>query len=266
MGLINNKNMTLKVLVVDDEAISRQISAKMVEAQGMDVETASNGQEAFSQWQDNRYPLIIADCYMPIMDGFQMAQSVRRIETSEQCEPTIIIALTANTAAEEHDRCMEAGMDGLMTKPVTIAKLTPLIANVLAASSKDTAHRATLDHETKSIDQTLVNLSVLAEVFPDRSKQATVLSDLQQHVKANLNELKQAINHAELANIERIAHRMKGACKMVGVNGIANICSEIESMAKNGDIAQGQTLMNLGDSIQQFDAFLLSQFKPIKQS
>jgi len=251
--------MTPKVLVVDDEAISRQISAKMVEAQGLDVETATNGQEALSQWQDKRYSLIITDCYMPTMDGFQLAESIRRIEATEHCKPTIIIALSANASKQEHERCKEAGMNDFITKPVTIAKLRSLIDSILTTDSTEHVEQGIHDHVNKNVVQPQVDFLILAEVFPDKNKQTKVLSDLQQHVKANFNELKFHINNTDLTYIESIAHRMKGACKMVGVNGIASTCAEIEQLAKNGVIANALTIEKLQQSIQAFDAYLDEQ-------
>jgi len=266
LALINNKNDTIKALVVDDEAISRQITAKMIEAQGFEVETAQDGQEALSLWQDKQHALIITDCNMPIMDGFHLAQSIRAIEATEQCKPTNIIALTANASEEEQIRCRQAGMNNMITKPVTIAKLTTLIAHDSTPASKETEDQAALDHATVDIHQPMIDFTILAEVFPEKNKQATVLRELHQHMKENYKTLMIQVNHADVAGVESIAHKMKGACKMVSVNQIANLCTEIEHQAKHGQIVDVNTLTRLSNNIQQFDAYLASQSQQSEQS
>jgi CheY-like chemotaxis protein len=259
----NKNNNVIKALVVDDEAISRQISAKMIESQGLVVETADNGQEAFLLWQEKRHQLLITDCYMPVMDGFDLAHAIRNIEQTERCTATTIIALTANASEDEQKKCIQAGMDDFLTKPISIAKVTPFINLAMNAISAEKEQQTEAIIENPA--QSLVDYAVLTEVFPEREKQMKVLHDLQKHIQSHLSELTRQIKHVDLSAVESVAHRMKGACKMVGVNSIASICAEIEQLAKNGVIANALTVDKLQQSIQAFDAYLDEQLNAVEQ-
>lgn len=257
MTAFNKNNIAL---VVDDENISRQISAKMVEAQGWTVKTAIDGKSALSLWREKRYPLIITDCHMPNMDGFTLAKSIRDIEYTENTKKSTIIAFTANAAEEEKNRCKKAGMNDFMTKPINPAKLKPMLANFarpIAMATDQTSDINTNDEHNQNI--ILIDYSILEEIFPNREKQSGVLQELQTHIHHNFSELTHQIKNADLNSIENTAHKMKGACKMVGVNRIASICAEIEKTAKNGHVSVDLALSVLYESIVQFDSHLFQK-------
>lgn len=251
-----NKNKVASVLVVDDEAISRTISAKMVETLGWAVETASSGEEALSLWQAKRHPLIITDCHMSNMDGFSLTKVIRHIEHTESAEQSIIVALTANTD-EDENRCNHAGMNDFLTKPISLEKLKMLFSTYLKPFALNHVETTSFDsnHEFDNQD-TPIDYAILDQVFPDSDKQIKILQDLQRHVHDSYQDLQLQIKQANVKNVESTAHRMKGSCKMIGVNQIANICAEIETQARNGFIATDLALITLKENIRQFDAYL----------
>jgi two-component system, NarL family, sensor histidine kinase EvgS len=251
-----NDTNNVHILVVDDETIGRLVPSKMIEGQGFAVDTATNGEEALSMWQEKRYSLIFTDCHMPVMDGFCLAKAIRHIEKTEQLPQSHIVALTASASKEERGRFTQAGMNDSLTKPMTPKQLQKILSGRFSAKQK------TGESETEyNVDQysQLIDYAILEDLFPDRSKQASVLENFQTHLQENYNTLKLQIGKSDLNHIESIAHKMKGACKMIGVNGIANICAEIEILAKSGHIAEELTLANLSNHIRQFNAHLSQQ-------
>lgn len=245
---MHETNNTNQILVVDDEIISRLVLSKMIETQGFVVETANNGKEALAMWQKKRYSLIFTDCRMPVMDGFGLTEAIRRIEEAEQSPKSHIIALTANESEAERNRCKQAGMNDCFTKPMTSDQLRTILANCFEMKTVKTGPVSPI-----------IDYSILEDIFPDKLKQATVLKDFQIHLRENHDALKLQLEKSNLDNIERIAHQMKGACKMVGVNSIAIIYAKIEIMAKNGRVADPLTLSSLNSRIQQFNSHLLQQ-------
>lgn len=116
------KNKIIRVLLADDEPINLQVVGDMLEILGCRVDIADNGQAAITQWQNTSYDLILMDCRMPQLDGYQATRAIRREESNTNKIP--IIALTANFAEEEErNRCLQAGMDDLMTKPLRLDQL-----------------------------------------------------------------------------------------------------------------------------------------------
>lgn len=109
-----------RVLVVDDVAINRKVTCRALQKLGYSTEVATNGHEALVAWESGKFDLILMDCQMPEMDGYEATRRIRARETGKR---TPIIALTANAQADAHVHCREAGMDDFLTKPIDVARL-----------------------------------------------------------------------------------------------------------------------------------------------
>ncbi len=120
------------VLVVDDDPISRQVAVKMVEAMGGKAVTAKHGAEAVAMFSPGRFCAILMDLAMPGMDGISATREIRAIEAAHEADPIRVIALTANAGLGERERCLQAGMDGYITKPYRKQDLVTRIGDLLA--------------------------------------------------------------------------------------------------------------------------------------
>ncbi|WP_167681273.1 ATP-binding protein [Parasedimentitalea denitrificans] len=119
---------TAKVLLVEDNEINREVLTAQLTRLGHRVETANDGSEGFIKWRDGWYDIVLTDCQMPVMDGYEMAKLIRREELQHEMEATTIIAITANAQKSEAFKCRAAGMDGHMSKPITNADLVEKIS------------------------------------------------------------------------------------------------------------------------------------------
>ena len=104
------------ILVVDDSDINRIIAQLMLEGFGLTVATAENGQQALEQFQKHTFDMILMDCEMPIMDGYEASRTIRDMQSGEACPP--IVAFTANAYQENRKKCEQAGMDDFLSKPI----------------------------------------------------------------------------------------------------------------------------------------------------
>ncbi len=112
-----------RVLVVDDNQVNRMVAEKILRRIGCEVDTARDGAEAVEAAASRDYALILMDCRMPNMDGYEATLAIRADEIAEASERVPIVAMTANTQAEDRRRCLDAGMDDFMSKPVTLEML-----------------------------------------------------------------------------------------------------------------------------------------------
>jgi CheY-like chemotaxis protein len=110
------KIKNLSVLVADDSKINRKVCMSMIEAVTASIQSAHDGKQAIKLWQRNHFDIILMDCHMPVMDGIEATQEIRKLE-AKQAKNTIIIAITASDIALEQDKCFAAGMDGFIAKP-----------------------------------------------------------------------------------------------------------------------------------------------------
>lgn len=124
------KDMDLKILLVDDNKINLRVAVGLLKKLGLKTETAPNGKVALQMFKDQPLGLILMDCMMPEMDGYEASSEIRKIENGQS--HIIIIAMTANAMAGDRDRCLEAGMDDYIAKPIKSETLHQVIHRQLA--------------------------------------------------------------------------------------------------------------------------------------
>ena len=122
------------VLVADDHPINRMLLKQQLDVLGLRADTAPDGMVAFTMWQNGRYDLVITDCHMPKMDGFELARNIREValQSGKKCIP--IIGWTANVLSEEFENCIAAGMDDMLTKPAELADMREMLKKWLEQS------------------------------------------------------------------------------------------------------------------------------------
>ena len=248
------------VLAVDDHPINRNLLARQIKLLGLQCETAENGQVALTKWREGRFALVITDCHMPEMDGYEFAHEVRNIEIRERLPRTPIIAWTANALAEEDGHCRDSGMDELLVKPANLSQLKTMLAKWLSLDETGSSQPAA-DKGSERITGP-IDYAVLNTIVPDSSEHIQVLRDYITHIRADRNKLSGMLEQGDQINVERTTHRMKGSSRMVGAKDIENACAAIELAVLDGDMAGARTASTvLDETIRQFEAFLAVTYK-----
>src|SRR5690606_5621091 len=111
------------ILLVDDHPTNRLVIVRQLALAGFVAETAEDGLQGLEKWRSGRYALVLSDVHMPHLDGYQMTRRIREIETKDDRPRTPVVALTAAAMKGEAERCLAAGMDDYLAKPVSIADL-----------------------------------------------------------------------------------------------------------------------------------------------
>jgi CheY-like chemotaxis protein len=121
------------ILVAEDNPINQKVAQRLLEKLGYSVEVAANGREAVQKWAAGSYDLILMDCQMPEMDGYEATREIRSTEAGRRHIP--IIALTANAMVGDREKCLSAGMDGFVPKPIRTGVLSDAIKQLLTLSA-----------------------------------------------------------------------------------------------------------------------------------
>ena len=111
------------VLMLDDHPSGQALTLRQLSLLGYTAETAENGAKGLAMWRNNRYGLVLTDCQMPVMDGYQLSSEIRRIEVAEGRPHTPVVACTASALLSEAEACFAAGMDDHIAKPLTLSIL-----------------------------------------------------------------------------------------------------------------------------------------------
>lgn len=134
---IPEKAKKLNILVVEDNHISQILAVNLLKKHGHSVQTANNGQEALDKLEQDDFDLVLMDCQMPILDGFETTKVVRKRD-EEQNTHTKIIAVTAFAMKGDKEKCIEAGMDGYISKPIQVSELYELIYSLNESDKSET--------------------------------------------------------------------------------------------------------------------------------
>lgn len=129
------ESQPMNVLLVEDDEVNRRLAARMLERSGCEVDCARDGLEALTLWRQKEHPLVLMDCIMPVMDGYEAARAIRQEEGV--VKRTAIVALTASALEGERERCIQAGMDEFVSKPVKLADIRALIQRFQEERSKN---------------------------------------------------------------------------------------------------------------------------------
>jgi signal transduction histidine kinase/CheY-like chemotaxis protein len=255
---LEKKASKLKILLVEDNTVNQKVTLNQLKNLGYTADVAANGQEALHMIEKIPYNLVLMDCQMPILDGYGATQAIRRsLRDTRKGSPTrprtIVIALTANALREDRERCLEAGMDDYLSKPISKEKLHEKLTHwgeVL--EQNDGVHRQTSlaidwDHLHQISDGNTDFEQELLQIF---------VTDTQEH----LDTAQSALTHGDYEAVARAAHHVKGASANVGLTEMQTIASKLEyqSQQQNLDDAP-QLLLALADSIQTVRDFLCSE-------
>jgi signal transduction histidine kinase/CheY-like chemotaxis protein len=144
------------LLVVDDHPVNRDVLVRQLRLLGLDADTAADGREALEAWAPGRYAAVLADLHMPAMDGFELTRRLRAAEAEHGGTPTPVVAVTANAMRGEEERCLLAGMDAYLAKPVAIDRLRVTLERWLpigegAAASPSAGTGAAIDRGASAV-------------------------------------------------------------------------------------------------------------------
>ena len=257
------------VLVVDDHPTNRELLARQIKMLGLRAKTAENGRVGFSLWRDGRFAMVITDCHMPDMDGYEMTRSIRKIEALEGRPHIPVIAWTANALSEEQERIEKAGMDELLVKPVNLRELRRMLTKWLMPhghGQEDTGEDAGEDAGAELNSSGLnpaeqtpspIDYSVLDTVMTDKAEQKTLLRNFIEYIRTDRSKLGDLLAQDDRAAVQSAAHRMKGSCRMVGAMHLGDACGTIEQAARQGDMDTAlATAAALDAAIHEVEKFI----------
>jgi signal transduction histidine kinase/CheY-like chemotaxis protein len=253
-----------RILLAEDNEVNQKVARAGLAKLGFEVDVVCNGSEAVAAWETGRYHLILMDCQMPVMDGYQATRAIREREGGTRRIP--IIALTADMMQDAETNCRLAGMDAFLTKPLKRSDLAQALARFLgddpAVADALTADRAAAANDSQTLraaspvdwdgfmavaDGDPVFAQELVQLFVDSGDTA-------------LRDISLALGIGDLAAVERAAHSLKGSSASIHAVFASTAAGDLEAAAKAGATGEVAALARrLQDEAEQAAAFLRSR-------
>jgi PAS domain S-box-containing protein len=236
-----------RILIAEDNAINRDVALAQLQKLGYNATAVNNGAEAIAALQQGSYDLILMDCEMPVMDGFEATRRIR-----ESIQPGIpIIAVTADAMAGDRDRCLSKGMNDYLSKPVDLGRLADLLAKWLPVSEIDDTQQS--PGKPDAAEPGFDGQALLGRLMGDRQLACKVLQGFLLDVPSQLQNLRQRLEESDAPGARRQAHALKGAAATVSAQDLRAIALAIEQSGAAGELDQCNEL--LPRAIDEFERF-----------
>ena len=253
--------LTGRVLLAEDNLVNQEVASAMLQRIGVTTKIANNGQEALELLQQESFDLVLMDCQMPIMDGFDATACIRQRETKRGLPALPIVALTANAISGDREHCLAQGMSDYLSKPFSQEQLHQLLARWLPERSAQSDQNA----ELTTADPVIPNVTQISGAAAGAS--ATAI-EIDQQVIRQLRELREgllprlielfregsppllsqieaALNQQNADMLYKTAHNLKNSAANLGLIELAAACRDCEAGARQGSLLQAEQLHNI---------------------
>ncbi len=221
----------LRILLAEDNPVNQKVAVRMLEKRGHKVIVAGNGAEAAAAVAEGGFDLVLMDVQMPEMDGYEATAAIREHER-ETGGHLPIIAMTAHAMEGDREKCLAAGMDGYVAKPVASRELFAVIEG-LVSTTPDGEEKATMmPEDTALIDEE----AALSRVEGDRELLAEIIRDFLDGLPESRAAVEDAVSRSDAAAAERAAHALKGSLGVLGAARAAEAAARLETLAREGDL------------------------------
>jgi PAS domain S-box-containing protein len=227
-----------RVLVAEDNATNREVAIAQVRKLGFQVHAVTNGADAVEAVEGGNYGLVLMDCEMPVMDGFEATRWIRR--SIHKNIP--IIALTADAMPADRERCLRVGMNDYLAKPVDLGLLEEVLTRWLPPSGREQPPKEIFDAE-----------ALLGRMMGDRQLAGVALNRFLEDVPAQLHHLRERLKEADAPGIRLQAHTLKGAAATVSAEGLHAVALAMERAGSAGQLDRcGQMLPCVLEEFERF--------------
>jgi PAS domain S-box-containing protein len=237
----------LRILLAEDNVINQKVAVAQLCKLGYSPDVVSNGMEALESTRRNHYDVILMDCQMPQMDGYEASRQIRLREQAEGTGPVYIIAMTANAMQGDREKCLEAMMNDYLSKPVkdTELKAALLRSRTLPAiDTTDEGDTELLVAETIG-GESLLDVERLEAAANDDPEMIKELVDLYfAQAQDLMNGLRASINSGSAKDVDHFAHKLVGASLACGMSAMVPPLRELERRGKEGDLGDAEPLFD----------------------
>jgi PAS domain S-box-containing protein len=245
-GGANLNGRKAKILVVEDNPTNQEVALAQLQMLGYQAEAAGNGSEATAAVARGGYDLVLMDCQMPVMDGFEATRSIRAAGHTD----LPIVAVTADAMPADRERCLAVGMNDYLAKPVELGPLSDMLGRWLPAPEP---HEAAFEAGPPAVETPGIfdRKALLDRMMGDRQMAGKVVKGFLEAAPSQLDNLRRRLQEADASGARREAHALKGAAEAVAAEGLQGMALAIERAGAAGQLDRCGEL--LPGAFQEFE-------------
>lgn len=222
---LSKERAKMEILVVEDYLMNQKVILQILKRLGYHADIASNGKQALAAFQAKQYDLIFMDCQMPEMDGYTATHEIRKMESLEGKSHVPIIAMTAHALKGDREKCIAAGMDNYITKPIKLNEIDAILKDFLATSYLD--------------------VSFLREIFGDNPEEIhAFLMSFIDATKTLLHQIEQSTHAKNIEESQQHVHRLKGSSGNCGATVMYELSKQLEESLSHEDWVKVEEILN----------------------
>lgn len=243
----NSEDIFLRVLLAEDDLISQKLAVLLIKRKGWEIEAVFSGDRVFPLLQEKKFDIILMDIQMPLMDGFEATRQIRENErlTGEHIP---IIALTAHAMKGDMEKCMEAGMDEYISKPIDEEELYKKILSV---------------HEKFSINKNgnryfPADFTGLLKLLNGSSEDlCQLIKEFLKYYSEQAHNIKDAIEDSDSLSLEKYAHKLKGSLANFRAKKACDLCYVLEKKGRNSELSgSAEIFSELSEELELLHAYM----------
>jgi two-component system, sensor histidine kinase and response regulator len=249
---------SLRLLLAEDNVINQRLAVRLLEKRGHTLVVAGNGREAIAALDKERFDAVLMDMEMPEMDGYAATAAIRATEGATGTHIPIV-AMTAHAMKGDREKCLEAGMDGYVSKPLQARKLFEAVEDLVPADVTGATDPTTMEPTAAVLDQAVL----LERVGGDEELLREIATLFLGECPRMLQEVRAAIDHADAPQLRLTAHALKGAVSNFGARAAYEAVWELEQLGHAGNLTRSKAaLVTLEGELHRLQSAVAAWFQP----
>gem|GEM_PF-1816205 len=233
------RRTNIRILLVEDNVTNQLVAKGILNKLGLKVDVVANGAEAVSALEDLAYDLVLMDCQMPVMDGYEATRQIRKPASAALNHRVPIIAMTANAMQGDREKCLESGMNDYVSKPVSPQALATVLDKWLPNEASERTSEPSGATAAREGEETALvvfdKAGLMARVMGDEGLALVVAQAFLSDIPLQIDALKGNLKTGDISTAERHAHTIKGAAANVGGEALRAVAYEMEKAGKAGN-------------------------------
>ncbi len=224
-----------RVLVAEDHELNQRVARGMLEALDLDTTIVSDGAQALDALQRAAPDIVLMDCQMPYLDGMDATRQWRKREVGARRIP--VIAMTAYASELDRERCLAAGLDDVVTKPVRMERLAEALQRWLVPQHNAPVPTANAPEDRRREERSIQHRLAEFQQWMDRHEIEQMVEAFSRESAVDMENLERATAMLDLDGVLHTAHRLKGACRNLGAELAATACNDLSALARHEGVA-----------------------------